>query len=648
VFLLVIFVFPGIFEFLLDVDLSEGGNVLRKSPHKVLGVGKLAGAREIKMTYRALSKKYHPDLNPDCKECADKMREINDAWEKLKRRGMRSNTREEPDTQQQENEEGNGQDSAESGESTKSDFRKKFADSIDWSYIDGTYLENWLNNWFNDWVQNLDKKWETLVQVGIRKADIDGWNEWIQHHTTGPKKKKNAKGAFKKKDARKSSGAKKDAQQSNSKHGQTAKEEEEKPYDDSLGAILRGFDSDGDGKISLEELLHHAGDTAESDVFRDGFKSADADEDGYLTAEELAYLLTQVGTEDPVESTMRGFDANQDGMISMEELLAHAGDDEGGASDMFAGWKDGFKEADANQDGYLTKEELAHLLEHASKAEAPDLVESTMRGFDADGDGKISMQELMQIAGDGQEGGATEMFEDWKHGFEVADVDKDGLLDLTELANLLEQVSNDQAKAQQNSNEEVKEKPEPVASAMKEEITIDSIALVLKHSSKQDGDQLIEESIASFIKAFDTDEDSEINLREILPGDGAESHLCDMFGNWKDSFNQADDDSSGRLAAGEFAHFLKNLSEQQLDELLDPVGSTVTRLDADKNGKISLHELLQHAGHDATGGPSGLLQGWKDGFKEADANNDGYLVVDELIHLLNNVGTHTSKQREDL
>lgn len=53
-------------------------------PYKVLGVSRDASDEQIKRAYRALAKKYHPDLNPGDQEAARRMQEINAAYEQIK------------------------------------------------------------------------------------------------------------------------------------------------------------------------------------------------------------------------------------------------------------------------------------------------------------------------------------------------------------------------------------------------------------------------------------------------------------------------------------------------------------------------------------------------------------------------------------
>lgn len=54
-----------------------------KDYYKILGVTKTASAEEIKKAYRALARKYHPDVNPGDKSAENKFKDINEAYEVL-------------------------------------------------------------------------------------------------------------------------------------------------------------------------------------------------------------------------------------------------------------------------------------------------------------------------------------------------------------------------------------------------------------------------------------------------------------------------------------------------------------------------------------------------------------------------------------
>ncbi len=57
---------------------------MARDPYEVLGVPKGASEEEVKRAYRRLAKQYHPDINPGDPTAAQKMNEINEAYDRIK------------------------------------------------------------------------------------------------------------------------------------------------------------------------------------------------------------------------------------------------------------------------------------------------------------------------------------------------------------------------------------------------------------------------------------------------------------------------------------------------------------------------------------------------------------------------------------
>lgn len=64
---------------------------MAKNYYDILGVSKTATDDEIKKAYRSLAKKYHPDLNQNSPDAAEKLKEVNEAFEVLSDKTKRSN-----------------------------------------------------------------------------------------------------------------------------------------------------------------------------------------------------------------------------------------------------------------------------------------------------------------------------------------------------------------------------------------------------------------------------------------------------------------------------------------------------------------------------------------------------------------------------
>ncbi len=63
---------------------SSTFSLTETDPYVILGIARNATLRQVTVAYRTLAKRYHPDRVTLTPETADRMRMVNDAYEKIK------------------------------------------------------------------------------------------------------------------------------------------------------------------------------------------------------------------------------------------------------------------------------------------------------------------------------------------------------------------------------------------------------------------------------------------------------------------------------------------------------------------------------------------------------------------------------------
>jgi len=178
-----------------------------------------------------------------------------------------------------------------------------------------------------------------------------------------------------------------------------------------VGSVIEMTDTSKDGKLSLEEYLRHLRgeedneDEEEKDrleqqmeVETAKFIAADGDRDGFLEESELGYLLYPE-THDEVLSiaakdSMRQKDADDNGMLSFEEFYAHdvPEGEEGPPEHQVDEDQVQFSKLDRNGDGHIDLEEFKAW--EAGSFHAQESMRTLVNISDRDGDGHVTAEEL--------------------------------------------------------------------------------------------------------------------------------------------------------------------------------------------------------------------------------------------------------------
>lgn len=167
---------------------------------------------------------------------------------------------------------------------------------------------------------------------------------------------------------------------------------------------VKTIDTDGDGKLSLDEALEDA---------KKRFAKVDANGDGKLEKQELKPVLDAAVKQFPalakiVPQELTATDTDGDHLLSIDEVVEKH--------------KKDFARADADGDGKIDSQELRRAVATLLKPSIPAQILKRFKAADANGDGKLSRDEAPDRI---------------KERFDRIDANADGLIDLKELEQAL-------------------------------------------------------------------------------------------------------------------------------------------------------------------------------------------------------------------
>ncbi|XP_019153685.1 PREDICTED: calcium-binding allergen Ole e 8 [Ipomoea nil] len=127
------------------------------------------------------------------------------------------------------------------------------------------------------------------------------------------------------------------------------------------------------------------------------FERFDSNGDGKISAEELAGVMKALGSDISPEELgriMEGIDTDKDGFINLQEFAGFCkGDGDGGMNEL----REAFDLYDEDRNGLISAAELHKILTRLGEHCTMDACVGMIKSVDSDGDGSVSFEEFKKM-----------------------------------------------------------------------------------------------------------------------------------------------------------------------------------------------------------------------------------------------------------